>query len=159
MKRIMVKKLLAAAGAGAMLLSLAVPAFAWTTWTTQPKTEATVNNSAYVKNFVDTYAGSGGNSVFGLFTKGVIKTGDAFAYTDVANTVNMNMLDCDCYDKLTINNTATVKNYVDTTAKTGKNSVSGSWVHGFIKTGAADAYSLVDNVVNTNMLGVVADAE
>ncbi len=160
------KKVLAGLAASTLLLVVAAPVsvmawggfpFPWPNPTPEPTTEAVVNNNAYVKNVVDTYAGSGGNSVSGFLNKGVIKTGNAWAYADVANTVNMNALGCNCYNDLTINNRATVKNYLDTTAKTGHNYVGGSWVNGFVKTGAADAMSVVENMVNTNMVGVSAD--
>lgn len=110
-----------------------------------------VNNDAYVKNVVDTTASTGGNSSMGGSARnrvkggsvsgtaanggetGDIDTGNAVATAYVDNYVNDNDVkvksDCGCKGDADINvdleNDATVKNYVDTKAKTGYNTSVG----------------------------------
>lgn len=150
------KKFASLVSAGAMLLSVAAPTFAFGEgWFDFLTDEATVKNYAKVKNEVETKSLTGFNEIHGKYVfGGKIKTGDAWALSGVTNTVNTNSLDCGCYDDLYIKNKAKVKNDVETKAITGFNEIGGYKVFGgLIKTGDAGAESYVDNVVNTNLVG------
>lgn len=171
-----------------------------------------VDSDAYVKNVVNTTASTGGNSSSGGSARNRVKggsvddttatggntdgidTGDAVATSYVDNYVNDNEIsvksDCGCRGDadidVDVNSDATVKNYVDTKAKTGHNSSFGGnasnkvkakssshgllpWVStnnnvddtsatggdaGEIKTGDADAWTEIVNVVNSNVVRV-----
>jgi len=140
----------------------AAPAAAYHWPEPQPEpTKLVVNSSAIVRNDVDTVANTGWNSVDGTShyrryvpAKGTILTGDALAVGNVYNMVNTNSVGCDCYDDITLNSRAWVSNYVDTTANTGWNSVHRG---GFVRSGDATARSLVEGVINTNVVGGIAD--
>ena len=110
-----------------------------------------VDSDAYVKNVVDTTASTGGNSSTGGSARnrvtggsvdnttanggdtGDIDTGDAVATSYVDNYVNDNEIsvksDCGCRGDadidVDVDSDATVKNYVDTKAKTGYNTSLG----------------------------------
>lgn len=125
--------------------------------------KADVNNDAYVKNVVDTTASTGGNSSEGGKARnrvkggdvsdttanggstGDIDTGHATAESWVNNGVNGNEIvvssDCGCKGdadlKAEVDNNATVKNYVDTKAKTGYNSSLGGKASNKVKSKSA----------------------
>ncbi len=150
------KKILAGLAASTLLLVVAAaPAGAfWWGWSND---DLEVNNSAYVKNVVDTVAKTGGNKISAMddVWGGTLKSGAAGAVTQVMNKVNTNSVDCGCYDDVTLNNSGVVKNYLDTIAKTGYNKIW-AWDDvrgGSLTSGNADAATLVDNIVNTNVVG------
>lgn len=151
-----IKRLIAAGSAAALMLSAtAVPAFA-SHWQWNNDDDVNITNWASVKNYVTTKADTGDNSISGKYVfGGAIDTGKAVAGTEVLNVVNDTTLDCGCLDgDLTIKNSAVVKNYVYTKADTGDNSISGKVVGGGdIDTGDATAGSLVQNIVNTTLVG------
>lgn len=146
----MLKKLIAGAAGAGLVLTMAGAALAW---------DGTfVLNKAKVKNFTLTVANSGMNTISADddVKGGKIKTGDAFAYGEVNNVVNTTSVEgCGC-DDTTVINKAKVKNTTLTFANTGMNSISaGDDVRygGRIRTGGAEAGSVVTNVVNTTMVG------
>lgn len=143
--------------AGAMLAAASPVGAIW--WGSD---DAYVKNAdTYVKNVVETKADTGDNTIHGKYVGGwfampKISTGDADAYAQLSNAVNLTTLaGCGCFDDVTVKNwDTTVKNYVTTKADTGDNSISGYKVFGGkIKTGNAVAGSLVENVVNMTMIG------
>ena len=152
-----IKKIAITAAAAGVMLSAALPAFANGDGFLLVK----IKNWAKVKNVVVTTANTGGNDIHGkIVVGGDIDTGNADAGALVTNTVNSNLVDlCDCLDGdgaaiVKIKNGAKVKNVVITTANTGDNSIHGKVVvGGDINTGDAGAGALVDNVVNTNIVG------
>ena len=156
------KKLAITGAAAALLLSSAVPAFA-SHWWSDDDLNLRIRNWAYVKNDVDTNANTGFNAILaGDDVKGgKIRTGNAGATSIVTNDVNSNFVDlCGClgdFDDATIKikNGAKVKNYVDTSANTGFNAIGAEddVKGGRILTGNAGATGVVENVVNTNVLG------
>ena len=162
-----------------MLLGAASPALAWG-WSSSDIT-VTNNNSAYVKNDVDTTASTGGNDANGGNggggfgndggNGGAVVTGNAGALSSVYNDVNYNETEvrsrCGCKGDITVTNNndyAKVKNYVDTKAKTGYNDANGGdggggfgndgGDGGAVVTGDAGAASGVENYVNTNITRV-----
>jgi len=143
-----IKKIIAAGAGAAVVLSMAVPAFAWFDG-------PVIINKAKVKNKVVTVANTGlnrinsGDEVEG----GKIKTGQALSWGEVNNAVNTNGVDCGCEGLIV--NKAKVKNKVYTIANTGANSINADEDvdGGRIRTGKADATSVVTNVVNTNVVG------
>lgn len=139
----MIKKIAALAGAGALLLSMAGPAFGFTL----------VKNKAKVKNIVVTKADTGDNSIHGKYVfGGEIITGDAGACALVDNDVNSSVVYPDD-GALIIKNKAKVKNVVITKADTGDNSIGGKVVGGGgIDTGNAGASSIVTNFVNYSIV-------
>ncbi len=151
------KKLAITGATAALLLSSAVPAFADDTLYLK------IKNWAYVKNDVDTKANTGFNAILaGDDVKGgKIKTGSATAVSGVLNVVNSNSVDlCNCLDEfddatIRIRNGAKVKNYVYTLANTGFNAIiaEDDVKGGRISTGNAGATGIVENVVNTNVVG------
>lgn len=143
------KKLAALAGAGAMLLGMAVPAFGW--W--GGGSALNIYNDATVTNRTYTKAYTGNNGVGGMFG-GSIFTGAAGATALVANDVNSSVVaTCDCYDEINIYNGASVYNKTYTRADTGDNGVGGMFGGGWVGTGAAGATSVVDNLVNFTLVG------
>ncbi len=145
----MVKKVLALVGAGAMLLTVAVPALAWPT---PPAPNLKIVNSAWVTNNVGSWANTGRNMVSGWCS--IVKTGDAQAVSSVGNDVNLNVVGCSCFNcncggDLSLTNKATVTNRVGSWANTGSNTVMGGW----LTSGNASAVSVVENAVNTNIVG------
>src|SRR3989338_1353598 len=157
------------------LLGVASPASAWH-WSSSDITVGNTN-SAYVKNSVDTTASTGGNDANGGNcgggfgndggNGGFIATGEAAALSAVENVVNTNdtkvKTTCGCRGDVTVGNSnrAMVKNYVDTTAKTGYNDANGGnggggfgndgGNGGMIFSGSAGAGSGVANLVNSNI--------
>ena len=149
----MMKKALALAGAGVILLSMAGPSFGtgggW--WGGD---DVNIYNRASVINNVVTQASTGYNSVGGLLVCGRIRTGAAGATAIIGNDVNLNQVGCDgCDGDVEIHNNAYVRNNVLTQASSGYNRVGGLLVGGMIRTGAAGATSMVTNFVNTNIVG------
>ena len=144
------KKLASLMGAGAMLLGMAVPAFAGTfsfPWPTPKTTEATVKNYAHVGTTLNTTVNSGWNKTMGWF--GSVTSGAASALESVTNQVNFNQIGCNCSDDLYIKNMAGVKATLNTNVNSGFNSSFG----GMVTSGAAGVMSAVENVVNTNIVG------
>ncbi len=106
------KQIVSAAAAGAMLLNVAVPAFAsteivisgngagsnnWTTVGQSNTTTVTQNNSANVTNNVDADASTGGNDAnFNTGGDVNVDTGDATTDVSVSNALNSNSADVDC---------------------------------------------------------------
>ena len=84
----MLKKAIAIAGAGAILLSMASPAFGWIFGGDDGGT-LTINNHAWVTTKVKTKANTGRNST--MFC-GSIGTGAAGATSMVTNVVNTNLV-------------------------------------------------------------------
>jgi hypothetical protein len=158
------KRIAAIAGAGAMLLGMAGPAFGifWGDWGSD--SQLTVNNHAYVINKTETEAETGDNETGGSHPTfsffggggggsqgGAIFTGNAGATAMVGSDVNRTVVaGCDCYDMVTINNGAFVYNKTETEAETGDNETGGG---GWIMTGNAGASSMVQNFVNWTMVG------
>jgi|GEM_PF-4921814 hypothetical protein len=155
----------------AMMLA-AAPAFAGAPMHHSSNDVTVTNfNSAYVKNDVEVSASTGGNDAnggsFGFSNDGgMILTGDATAIGAVTNDVNYNETNVSVrcgwcgssVDDVTVMNAnrATVKNYVDVSAKTGYNDANGGNFGfgndgGFIATGSAGAQGDVVSLVNTNI--------
>jgi len=164
------KKIASLVGAGALLLTMATATFATNNWhhrnprpMPRSEDELTIENSATVDNLVVTVANSGlnwtsdGGRTFSRsrhhFSKdaGDIRTGDADAVATLTNRVNWNnVAGCGCFDDVKIENKRTsVDNDVWTVANTGLNRTG----RGDIRTGNAYADSLVDNVINTTIVG------
>lgn len=162
------KKIAVTAAAAGVMLSAAIPAFANGDG---DFLLVKIKNWAYVKNDVDTTANTGFNAILaGDDVKGgKIKTGNAEALSVVSNMVNTNVVDlCECLDGeddsaaiIKIKNGAKVKNYVDTTANTGFNLIGAEddVKGGRIRTGDAGAGALVENVVNSNIVGGSAEED
>ena len=152
----MIKRLAAAAGAGALFLSMVSPAFAIFPFFGNDELEV-YNRDTKVKNEVTTKADTGDNSIHGkMVFGGKISTGDATAVSGVSNFVNYTQVEgCGCFDDVTVKNKHTrVYNDVYTKADTGDNSIHGMMVFGGrIRTGDAGAMSTVFNDVNTTILG------
>lgn len=149
------KRIAALAGAGALLLSMAGPAFGGFDWFGSDSS-LTVNNHALVINKTETEAETGDNESSG----GWIMTGNAGATSLVGNQVNYTEVwGCDCYDDVTVNNGAFVYNDTETEAETGDNDTGGSRRRrhrssgGAIFTGNAGATSVVENLVNFTLIG------
>ena len=151
----MMKKALALAGAGAILLSVAGPAFGMFWW--MGSDDVTIGNMAIVSNKVTTKADSGDNSIGGKCVfGGTIRTGAASAYSNVGNEVNGSRIACvGCDGDVDIhNNMGFVTNRVWTKAASGDNRIGGMFVGGgSITAGAAGATSIVTNFVNPTVVG------
>lgn len=144
------KKILAGLAASTLLLVVAAPALA--------DDDLRVFNKARVRNYVSTRANSGYNRVKASddVYRGFIKTGTASATSDTLNDVNYTEVgDCGCYDDVTVFNRAYVRNSVRTSANTGGNSIRAyDDVHGgMIMSGGATSRAVVDNLVNTTVVG------
>ncbi|MFC1727295.1 hypothetical protein ACFL0Y_02110 [Patescibacteria group bacterium] len=149
----MVKKIASLAGAGALLATMAVPAFGM--WF--GSNDVNIGNWAVVKTKVSTKADSGDNYLGGMMVYGgSIRTGAAGATSLVTNDVNETFVGCnDCDGDVNVGNWAVVKTRVRTKADTGDNYLGGMCVGGgSIVTGAAGALSDVWSVVNYSMVGV-----
>lgn len=153
------KRLIAVGSAAALMLSAtAIPALA--TVDGDGGSFTLIKNWAWVKNVVNTSADTGGNVIAAEddVDGGSISTGVATAWSGVSNIVNTNDVEaCPCEEDgtLIIKNKAKVKNYVTTSANTGWNVIAAGddVTGGSIYTGDANAGSLVENVVNTNIVG------
>ncbi len=150
----MYKKLAIAGASTALLLATIVPAFA------DDGSSVRIRNRANVRNLTVTVANTGlnrigsGDDVEG----GRIRTGDATAYGTVRNNVNDTTVDlCGCSDEssVKVKNKARVRNFTVTVANTGLNNIGArdDVEGGRIRTGGAYADSLVENVVNTTVVG------
>jgi hypothetical protein len=150
------KKIAALAGAGAMLLAMAGPALGGLDWF-GGSSSLTVRNSALVINKTETEAETGDNETGG---GGFIWTGNAYASALVGNDVNNTFVaGCDCYDDVTVRNSAFVYNNTETEAETGDNETGGGRRHrrgggGVIFTGNAGATSVVTSFVNWTSVGI-----
>lgn len=147
----MMKKLISVAAGAGLVLTMAGAALA------SGGDGVFILNKAKVKNFTLTVANSGMNSMDANddIKGGKIKTGDAWALGDVYNEVNWTEVNgCACGSTAVINK-AKVKNVTLTFANSGMNSMSaGDDIKGGrIRTGSADAGSVVTNVVNTTLVG------
>jgi len=154
----MMKKALALAGAGAMLLAVVGPTFGF--W--WGGNEVEIDNHAKVYTKVYTTADSGDNEIGGkMVFGGKIVTGAATAGSEVYNDVNSSVLGCkDCSGSVEIDNHARVYTKVYTKADSGDNEIGGKIVGGGkIITGAAGAGSLVTNIVNFTMVGVPTEED
>ncbi len=138
----MFKKLVIAGASAALIMGMAIPAFA-----RDDHRSSGTSNHAYVRTTVDTTADTGMNTISGgAVTSGYINTGTANSHTLVGNLVNTNV------NTSSAHNSAYVKNHVDTGAYTGGNTIAGGYVGGgTITTGQANAGTAVVNVVNTNL--------
>ena len=159
-----IKRLIAAGAAGAMILgATAVPALAhgnhhW--WHHDDDLTLDIDNDAWVDNDVYTKADTGDNYIG--HGEGdddaLIDTGKATAVSVVTNDVNFNLVDlCGClgdFDDvdIDIDNDAHVDNDVYTKADTGDNYI-GHVDGAEIYTGNASATGVVENIVNTNIVG------
>ena len=134
----MFKKLVIAGASAALIMGMAIPAFAHT---------VTVNK-AHVWNDVTTISQSGGNEIKGMVVSGgTIYTAPSKSGSLVGNLVNTNVNT----HGVTINK-AHVGTTVDTEAISGGNTISGGFVSGgYINTGTSTAGTAVVNVVNTNL--------
>ena len=155
----MMKKALALAGAGALLLSVALPVLGYCMGPFcfgDDGGDLTIDNCARVYTKVYNKADTGDNSIGGKYVRGgSIKTGAADATARVYNDVNSSVIGCDCIDgDISIDNHARVKTRVYNKAYTGDNSIGGRCVSGGrIRTGDAGATALVDSLVNFTMVG------
>lgn len=159
------KKIAVTGAAAALLLSSAIPALASNNHErNRGGVEIEVDNHANVRNNVLTLSNTGFNAIGGVNYErhhnnsgGSINTGDALAQTSVLNDVNYTNVDlCGCLAsrhgsrvEIDVDNHANVTNNVATVANTGFN-YAGS---GRIRTGDAGAVSLVQNLVNTTIIG------
>ncbi len=154
----MFRKLAALAGAGALLLSVAGPAFAgFPYYHPKPSGGIDIDNHAFVLTKVSTTADSGDNEIGGKIVKnGTIVTGAAGALAAVSNDVNSSVLGCKrCTGSVDIDNHAFVSTKVYTKADSGDNEIGGKIVKGgLISTGAAGATSIVDQFVNYTQVGI-----
>ena len=136
----MFKKLVITGASAALVLGMAIPAFADWSMTI---------NKAHVWNDVTTAAQSGGNKIGGFVVSGnpYIVTSPSTAKTLDVNLVNTNV----GQEGFTINK-AHVGNLVETDAISGSNTITGGFVSGgTISAGPSTAGTAVVNVVNTNL--------
>lgn len=132
---------------------MAVPTFAFHRWSSD---DISIRNYARVSNDIEVEATTGDNEIEGFGIRGGrISTGTATAYGTLKNDVNYNEIGCDCTDgDLTVRNTARVRNELEVKAESGDNEIEGFMVGGGrIRTGTAYADGLVENFVNTNVVG------
>lgn len=151
----MMKKILAVAGAGAILLSVAGPAFGMGWWWSGGD-GVDINNWARVRTSVTTKADSGDNDIGGMFVcGGSIRTGNVVARSYVTNDVNSSLVGCvGCEGDVDIENHARVYTRVYTKADSGDNKLGGMLVGGGrIRTGDATAWSDAFSVVNLSVVG------
>ena len=155
------KKVASLVGAAALLLTMAGPALGICFGPFCGGSDGgdlEISNRARVSNRILTVSNTGLNEIEGKYVcSGKIRTDRADAYSTVYNDVNYNVVGCEgCdYDDVTLRNKASVRNGVLTVANTGLNEISGKMVGGGrIYTGAAYSNGYVDNIVNTNIVGV-----
>lgn len=155
-----IKRLIAAGAGAAMILgATAIPALASVS-NGDGGGFTLIKNKAWVKNITVTKADTGDNAIGAGrdVSGGSITTGAAVAGASIQNVVNWNEVDpCGCDGVTIIKNKAKVKNVTITKADTGGNAiVAGRDVNGgSIGTGDATAGSVVENAVNTNIVGFV----
>ena len=119
-----------------------------------------IDNHAKVFTKVYTKADSGDNYINGsMVFGGKIVTGAASATSDLYTDVNSSMLGCyKCDGDVDIDNHARVYTKVYTKADSGDNYINGMCVGGGkITTGATNARSIVDSVVNFTLIGMELD--
>jgi hypothetical protein len=147
------KKIASLVGAGALLVGMTFPVLGW--W--HSSDDVTIGNWAVVKNDLTTKAYSGDNDIGGKCVwGGSIMTGIAGSFAGVSNDVNSSVVGCDGCGDVSIGNWAVVRSELYTKADTGDNDLHGKYVGGgLIRTGAAGATSLVDNIVNFSLVGGV----
>lgn len=145
------KKLLATAVAGAMLLSTTVAAFAFTKLENK-NTDVTINATSFSDTGGNKQKGEGSNDMM---------TGNALSVTGVTSVANVNWLgDCGCLSdesSLILKNRHTnVDIYASATSKTGGNKQK-AWEDGSsntMVTGDAGSKTTVDSWANINLAGV-----
>ena len=147
----MFKKLAVAGVSVALLAVTAMPAFA----------DSFVHNWADLSNQVNTTANTGWNKIQAddSVTGGNIGTGYAQSVATLNNTINSNTLysfGAGGFDfGGLVHNATEVNNLVNTTANTGWNSIVANEENvngGNVNSGYAQAGSVVNNVINTNVL-------
>ena len=147
----MLKKLAVAGASAALLLATSVPAFA---------DYSMVHNWADLSNTLNTLANTGNNQIKAddSVTGGNIGTGFAQSVATLNNTINSNTLyNFGGYfgDGGLLHNATEVNNVVYTSANTGWNSIVANEENvngGNVNSGYAEAGSVVNNVINTNVL-------
>ena len=161
----MFKKLAIAGASSALLLATVVPAFAGEDHHNggggnNDGSSVRVENSAHVRNTAVAVSNTGLNKIGGHEVEedgARIRTGKADSVATVYNNVNKTKVDvCGCEDEssVTVNNRAHVTNTAVAVSNTGLNRIGGHEVEGGrIRTGGAYSDSLVDNVVNTTVVG------
>lgn len=148
------KKIASLIGAGALLLTMAVPAFGF--W--RPSPEIEVSNHAMIINDTTTRATSGDVEVGGKFVfGGTYNTGLASSAAVVYNDVNYTEVNCSwCSRDVEVKNSAFVMNDTYTRAASGEVEVGGYWVGSpRATTGGAGASSVINNFVNTTVVGAI----
>lgn len=148
------KRIASILGAGTLLLGMAIPTFAYVRHH-RSSDDTRVSNYARVTNDVEVKADTGDNEIEGFMVhRARISSGAASANSTVLTDANYNEIACnDCNGDLSIRNSARVRNEVEVRADSGDNEVEGWLSGGRISTGPAAAGSLVDNIVNTNIIG------
>ena len=157
------KKLITFAAGAALLLTVAVPAFAKKDHEhqTPPLPTLTIASVGNVDNDVITLSNTGFNSTgsqndnkdHGRGDKskgGSIDTGNALSIAGVGSDVNnVTVNGCGCKGNTTVSSLGTVDNFVLTVSNTGFNYAG----NGKIDTGNAGSQSTVSNWVNTVVVG------
>ncbi|MCL4354928.1 hypothetical protein M1349_05735 [Patescibacteria group bacterium] len=158
----MFKKLAIAGASSALLLATVVPVFARGDehHGHDDGSSVRVENRADVRNTSVAISNTGLNKIGGHEVEedgARIRTGAATSYATVYNNVNKTKVDlCGCEDEssVRVENNADVRNTSVAISNTGLNKIGGHEVEGGrIRTGGAYADSLVDNVVNTTVVG------
>jgi hypothetical protein len=156
----MLKRIAALAGAGALLLSVAVPVLGKCGGggckPPMPSDDVTISNFASVYTDIFTKADTGDNKLGGKrVCGGEIKTGAAGAYSTALLDVNSSLVGCPaCRGDVRIGNFASIFTDVDTKADTGDNKMGAKCLGGGkIYTSGAEAGSLVDALVNFSVVG------
>jgi hypothetical protein len=144
-----VKKIAAVAGAGALLLSVASPAFA--------DDDLNIRNRVRVRNNVTTQSNTGLNAILAAddVRGGRVRSGNAEAVATVATTANTSSVDDRSgFDDTTVRNRARVTNNVTTQSNSGLNSIlaADDVRGGRVRSGNAVSDSMVTNVVNTTVI-------
>jgi hypothetical protein len=148
------KRLVAIAGAGAMLLSVATPAFALNfgpVFTPSYKT----TNVAIVSNTANANSNTGYNTQTGK--SGFIGTGVAMSGSTAVVVANTSAKDCNCTPKGDVTNSAMVGNTANASSNTGFNTQSSGpslWSVGpgpAVMTGGAGSSASSWTVVNTSV--------
>ncbi len=151
------KKLASLVGAFAMVLVFALPAFA-SYRHHRSSDDTTVTNRARVSNNLELESETGDNEIHGRVVRDAdITTGEAETVGTVYNRVNRTEIGCDCEGDgdLDVRSSARVRNSLELEAETGDNEIHGRYVGGGdIDTGDAYVDGLVDNTVNTTLVGV-----
>ena len=148
----MFKKLAVVGASAALLLATSVPAFA---------DSSLVHNWADLSNTLNTMANTGNNVIKAddSVNGGSITSGYAQSVATLNNTINSNTLynfGAEGWDfGSLVHNATDVHNTLNTTANTGWNSIVANEENvngGSVTSGYAQAGSVVNNVINTNVL-------